>query len=298
MLAEQAGTMEAQLSELRQEFMAAGEGRDVALKTVAGLEEQNTRLLDQVSALESRCASMASQIATQRGELTKYEERALRWRDFAAAHLVKVVHEWLLDVAVRLLYNWQLGATCDALNKESRNEADRARRQALTTMLGVWKRWFRRVIGALVKVWQVRTLQASHVGASFHAAALLLNSVLVDIKRDGLRAVFQMLESSWLHHGDYNRRLSTLIRVLKPLVRSWMLRRRMRVLVGMARTSKCKDLSRLQTRIHVVREIINTEDRYVKTLHEMLVLFLLPVRDMIFRSDLTPICLISDAYVR
>ena len=241
---------------------------------------------------------MASQIATQRGELTKYEERALRWRDFAAAHLVKVVHEWLLDVAVRLLYNWQLGATCDALNKESRNEADRARRQALTTMLGVWKRWFRRVIGALVKVWQVRTLQASHVGASFHAAALLLNSVLVDIKRDGLRAVFQMLESSWLHHGDYNRRLSTLIRVLKPLVRSWMLRRRMRVLVGMARTSKCKDLSRLQTRIHVVREIINTEDRYVKTLHEMLVLFLLPVRDMIFRSDLTPICLISDAYVR
>lgn len=122
--------------------------------------------------------------------------------------------------------------------------------------------------------------------AAKRASLLSLSRILFNRVKNRVERLFQQMTRKFQEETAHARSYKNLIAKLKPTVRGWVLRRRLRKLVAMARDSKCSDknLKHMRERIHVVRETIESEEKYVAVLHEILVLFMLPIRDMMMQD--------------
>jgi len=113
----------------------------------------------------------------------------------------------------------------------------------------------------------------------------LIEKNLLSLEKESITMAIKTIRDDYQEEKDHQMALQNLIRALKPVVHSWLIRKRMRQLVMMARQVKCPDLKKTQTRIQVLREILSSEESYVKLIYELLNLFLLPTRDMIIKSS-------------
>jgi len=310
LLAEAAAAQE-RLERVEKEMAAQGlaeglEPKEGAVEEVLTKELQveranSDRLTKSSIELEGKVAKLArqEQVTGWEKESVEKEKAALeervgmlegqngRLRVVALRMVMDAMHTWDLEVISRRISVWR---GRNFTHREAEKKAALQLRhtvKALERMASIMRDAVTQDTLLRVFYWTIQASTASHVRAAQRASLVGLSKILAARLHGESRKLYRRFVENYQNDTERDRAEKLLIKRLKPVVHSWVLRRRIRKLVAMARDSKCSDknLKHMRERVYVVRETIESEEKYVAVLHEILVLFLLPIRDMMMQDS-------------